>query len=229
MIDRGHTVEPPVPLSDDEIAFWAGLPSWTLTEALFLLSGHKPPYHESAFLHIQDHFWSAYNQTRLAIRQGIICQKTVEAGETIFYDTPARWLAWADRIGPAHIEVDDRMRRALSQMADSPDGTVKEEPQPAVSKSKAIAEDRDGGRPKLKQGKGRPTLMTEIEAAYKELRDAEEIDFDAPLNKLYGPIRKKVRAYKNDPSLKKGLGIEAIRKVISPPFETGKSARSTSP
>ncbi len=76
---------------------------------------------------------------------------------------------------------------------------------------------------------GRPTYKPEIEAAYKALRDAKEIDFDAPKNKLYEPIRKKVRAYKDDPSLEKGLQNEAIRKVIYPLFETDKSARPTSP
>lgn len=76
---------------------------------------------------------------------------------------------------------------------------------------------------------GRPTYRPEIEAAYKALRDAKEIDFDAPKNKLYEPIRKKVRAHKNDPSLEKGLQDEAIRKVIYQLFETDKSARPTSP
>ena len=76
---------------------------------------------------------------------------------------------------------------------------------------------------------GRPTFMTEIEAAYKELRDAKEIDFDAPKNKLFEPIREKVRAYKNDLSLQRGLGDEAIRKAIHPLFEKDKSAHSTSP
>ncbi len=188
-----HTGQPLVPLSDEDIADRAGLPSWTMTEALFWLGGYRSPGYESD-RHMQDHFWNAYTQARLAIRQGDICQKTVEGGETIFYDRPAHWLAWADRIGPERIKVDERMCQALSQTA-----------------------------------AGRPTLKTEIEAAYKELRDAEEIDFDAPKNKLYEPIRKKVRAYKNAPSLEKGLQNEAIRKVIYQLFETDKSARSTSP
>ena len=147
LVDRGYTVEPLVPLvvfrnfrcsgtpvSDDEIVDRAELPSWTMTQALFWLGGYRSPGYEST-RHMQDHFFDAYTQARLAIRQGDICQKTVEGGETIFYDRPENWLAWADRIGPEYIKVDERMRRALSQVADSPDGTVKEEPQPIVSKA----------------------------------------------------------------------------------------------
>ena len=194
LVDRGYTVEPlSYPFRDDEIADRAELPSWTMTEALFWLGGYRSPGYESD-RHMQDHFWYAYHHAVISIEEGILCKKKVRAGETIFTDSTAHWLAWADRIGPEHIKVDERVRRALSQTA-----------------------------------AGRPTLKTEIEAAYKELRDAKEIDFDAPKNKLYEPIRKKVRAYKNDPSLEKGLQNEAIRKVIYQLFETDKSARPTSP
>ena len=77
-----HTGEPLAAITDDDVAYRAKLPSWTLTEALFLLSGHKPPGYEST-RHMQDHFWNAYTQARLAIRQGDLCQKTEEAGETV--------------------------------------------------------------------------------------------------------------------------------------------------
>lgn len=113
-LPRVYTGEPLVPISDDDVAYLAKLPSWTLTEALFRLSGHKPPGYESV-RYMQDHFWDAYTQARLAIRQGDICQKTVEAGETIFFDRPARWLAWADSIGPEDIKVDERVRRAIGK------------------------------------------------------------------------------------------------------------------
>ncbi len=117
LMASGYTVVPLVPLSDDEIADRAELPSWTMTEALFWLGGYRSPGYESD-RHMQDHFWDAYTPARLAIRQGDLCQKTVEAGETIFFDRPARWLVWADSIGPEHIKVDERVRRALSQKAD---------------------------------------------------------------------------------------------------------------
>ncbi len=119
-VPKVHTAQPLVPLSDDEIADRAELPSWTMTEALFWLGGYRSPGYESA-RDMQDHSWNAYTQARLAVRQGRLCQKTVEAGETIFFDRPVRWLAWADGIGPKYIKVDERVRRALSQTADNPD------------------------------------------------------------------------------------------------------------
>ena len=146
LMASGYTVVPLVPLSDDEIAYRAGDPLWTLTGALFLLSGYKPPGYEST-RQIQDHFWPAYDRAWKAIKVGALCKEQEWAGERVFIDTPANWFAWADRIGPEHIKVDKRMRRALSQMADTPDGTVKEGARPVVSKSKAGAEDRDDGRP----------------------------------------------------------------------------------
>ncbi len=76
---------------------------------------------------------------------------------------------------------------------------------------------------------GRPTYKSEIAAAYRELLDAGEIDFNAPKTRLYEPIRKKVREYKGDPSLEKGLRDEAIRKVIHPLFDGDKNERSASP
>ena len=75
---------------------------------------------------------------------------------------------------------------------------------------------------------GRPTLKPEIEAAYQDLLDAGEIDFDAPKKRLYEPIREKVRGDKSNPNLY-GLGDEAIRKVISPLFDADKNKRSASP
>ena len=75
----------------------------------------------------------------------------------------------------------------------------------------------------------RSRAETEIEAAYKELRDAGDIDFDAPKTMLYDPIRKKVRERKGAPTLDQGLGKEAIRKAISRLFEGDKKARAASP
>ena len=96
---------------------------------------------------------------------------------------------------------------------------------PAVLPEPAIIA---GGASRARIG-GRPTLEPEIKAAYKELLDAGKIDFDAPKIRLYEPIREKVREHKGDPSLQRGLGKEAIRKVISPLFEADKNKRSASP
>ena len=149
---------------------------------------------------------------------------------------------WVEFPGAYGVSVSGRPIILLDALeaAFNPDGTVKEEPQPVASKSTAGAEDRNDERPELKQdegrppdkqpgSKGRPTFKTEIEATYKELRDAGDINFGAPQNRLYEPIRQKIRAYKNDPSLEKGLQEEAIRKVISPLFEADKNKRPGSP
>ena len=79
------------------------------------------------------------------------------------------------------------------------------------------------------QKAGRPSLGPEIEAAYKELRAAGEIDFNGPKKWLYEPIRKKVQEHEDNPNLKKGLGDEALRKIIQPLFEADKNRRSASP
>ena len=76
---------------------------------------------------------------------------------------------------------------------------------------------------------GRPSLKLEIEAAYQDLHDAGEIDFNAPKKRLYEPIRGKVRERKGAPGLQQGLGDEAIRQFIHPLFEADKNKRSASP
>ena len=130
-VPQVHTGEPLVPISDDDVAYRAKLPHWTLTQALFLLSGYKPPGYEST-RHMQDHFWSAYSQAVLSIEVGDLCRKIERAGEPCFIDRPVRWLAWADSIGPEHIKVDERVRRALSQKAGTTVPTADAPQPPAV-------------------------------------------------------------------------------------------------
>ncbi len=127
-LPRVYTVEPLVPISDEDLAYRAKLDHWTMTDALFWLSGHRSPGYEST-RHMQDHFWDAYMLAVHAIEAGKLCRKIERAGKTIFMDSPKNWLAWADRIGPEYIKVDERMRRALSQMADP--GKRAEAPKPA--------------------------------------------------------------------------------------------------
>lgn len=137
-VPQGHTGEPLVPISDDDVAYRAKRPHWTLTEALFLLSGYRPPGYEST-RHMQDHFWFAYHEATASIEIGDLCRKIERAGEPCFIERPVRWLAWADSIGPEHIRVDERMRRALSQKA---------EPNPApVSKGGATVTTVDAPQP----------------------------------------------------------------------------------
>ena len=124
-LPRVFTVEPLNQISDKALVHCATLPHWTLTEALFFLSGYEPPGYElsgheppgyESIRHMQDHFWSAYGRAVRAIQLGDLCRKIEQAGKTIYVDRPTRWLAWADSIGPKRIKVDERVRRALSQL-----------------------------------------------------------------------------------------------------------------
>ena len=179
-VPQVHTGEPLVPISDDEIADRAVLPSWTLTEALFWLGGYRSPGYEST-RHMQDHFWSAYTQARLAIRQGVLCQKTVEAGVTIFFDSPAHWLAWADKIGPEYIKVDERMRRALSQKAGATVPTA-DAPQPDVTTGGAdLGKQENSKRRKTRRPepkidvKIKSRIKAVLSASYKKWPTAKEL------------------------------------------------------
>lgn len=74
---------------------------------------------------------------------------------------------------------------------------------------------------------GRPSHRTEIQAAYKKLVEAGEIDFDAPKTATYEPIRQKVRRVLGNEVA--GLGDEAIRLVIAPLFDRDKAAKALCP
>lgn len=67
---------------------------------------------------------------------------------------------------------------------------------------------------------GRPTFRAQILEAFFKLSENGEVDFDAPMVKLYEPIRQMIRDQTGDQTLIKSLGKEAIRKVISTPFAT---------
>ena len=114
--------EPLVRLSDDEITYRAGRGKWTVTEALFYLTGHKPLGYESAD-HLQDHFRPAYHQAMDAILMGNICRKIEQAGETVFIDSPAKWFAWADNLGPKYIKIDERVRQEIFRLKASRGGS----------------------------------------------------------------------------------------------------------
>lgn len=64
---------------------------------------------------------------------------------------------------------------------------------------------------------GRPSTRHEILAAYIDLRDNDkDVDYDAPLNRIYPKIRKKVG------ESRKGFGDEAIRTAITGRFQDDK-------
>ena len=155
-----HTGEPLVPLSDDDVAYRSKMFHWTMTEALFLLSGYKPPGYESD-RHMQDHFWPAYDQAVRAIEMGKICRKIERAGKRVFIDSPTNWLVWADSLGPKYLEVDKRMRRALSGKTD------RRSTRTVLSKESRI---KGGSGPRYDRG-----LQEFINRLYSEFKQRNEL------------------------------------------------------
>ena len=113
-----------VQLSDEELADLVRLRHWTMTEAFFWLQGQRSPgieYSEG----LRAWYPSAYNDAVRAIEIGELGQKVMRAGERVFIDTPTNWLAWADSLAPADLNVDERVRRLL------PSGERRAEPAPS--------------------------------------------------------------------------------------------------
>ena len=203
-LPKVHTGQRLVPMSDDDLAHRADDASWTLTEALFLLSGHKPPGYEST-RHLQDHFWCAYRKAHLAIRAGDICRETKEAGEHIFFDRPARWLAWADKLGPERFVVDDRVRKAIqgpqpsdNSSSSKPSKSVAPEQSPAAEAEVARRPKAQPTRPAAKRrrrGGPRPgpylaPLNEYLEFLYNKNHGLTYFD-EIPLNRICENVRQK--------------------------------------
>ncbi len=169
-LPRVHTGEPLVRLSDDEITYRADRGKWTLTEALFYLTGHKPLGYESAD-HLQDHFRPAYHQAVDAIEMGNICRKIKRAGETVFIDSPANWFAWADSLGPKYIKVDKRMRRAIQKEPVPPDLTADN---PAGTKADCAFKKKKVGKSLSREPVRRADLTRFIQKRFAGLLKAGE-------------------------------------------------------
>ena len=78
--------------------------------------------------------------------------------------------------------------------------------------------------PKGHRRPGRPTLVPEIGDAYRALKDVGKVNFNVPKTTLYKAIRKRICNCRNDITIDKnghprGLGDEAIRRVITPLWE----------
>lgn len=67
------------------------------------------------------------------------------------------------------------------------------------------------------RGRGHPSRADEIRLAYRSLRDAEKIDFEA-LSRNYGRILDQACHFNADPSNKKGLKRGAVRTAIREEF-----------
>ena len=90
-------------------------------------------------------------------------------------------------------------------------------------------ENVEGWRPKKALAaarRGRPTRKEEIKEAFGRLRDEGELDNCETLSQVYPLVRREVcKAAKGNDN--KGLGDEAIRKVISKPFQELFEARKS--
>jgi hypothetical protein len=96
-------------------------------------------------------------------------------------------------------------------------------PEPAAAAATEIRES-----PRLKLGddpprreRGRPTMKATVEKAFSEISD-EEIDFTKPMTCVYPKVRRRITG---STAKAKGLGDEALRKVIRPLFEARKTSR----
>ena len=77
-----------------------------------------------------------------------------------------------------------------------------------------------GPEPLAVRRRGRPTQHTEIIAAYNALAERGEVDFRAPLVRLFPKIRNRISRNIGVPILTlKGVGDEAIRRTIRPLFD----------
>lgn len=81
------------------------------------------------------------------------------------------------------------------------------------------SEPPSGGGRKEHRKVGRPSTKREIEKIYTALRDAGEVDYNAPKNAVYEKIRGKVEKGRG------GFGNEAIRRAIKPLFDSEKKLR----
>ena len=78
------------------------------------------------------------------------------------------------------------------------------------------SEPPSGGGRKEHLKVGRPSTKREIEERYEALRDAGEVDYNAPKKVVYEKIRGKVKKGRG------GFGNEAIRRAIKPFFDRDK-------
>ncbi len=107
---------PLVPLKTKALNAYLRLDTWTLTEALFILNGKKPPGFESSS-ELMSHFMDAYHLAVNSIMSGNLCRKITVAGEWRFIESPTRWLSWAE-MKNLHVAEAVRAKMMLAESAD---------------------------------------------------------------------------------------------------------------
>jgi hypothetical protein len=81
-----------------------------------------------------------------------------------------------------------------------------------------------GSEPFALRRRGRPTQQGEIVAAYNALSARGEIDFKAPMVRVFEKIRDRISRNSGVPiPTLKGVGDEAIRRTIRPLFDRDRS------
>ncbi len=111
-----HSPGPLVPLSEDDLDAYLRLDTWTLTQALFILSGNRPPGIESSS-ESMSHFPDAYHLAVNSIKSGTLCREITVAGERRFIESPTRWFSWAERKS-LHVAEEVRAKMMLGESAD---------------------------------------------------------------------------------------------------------------
>lgn len=84
-----------------------------------------------------------------------------------------------------------------------------------------------GPEPPSSPRRGRPTQQRAIISAYKALAERGEVDFKAPMVRLFPKIRNRISRNRGVPILTlKGVGDEAIRRTIRPLFDRDRSQKT---
>ncbi len=115
-----RTPLPLLPLEDAALDYKLKLDSWTLTEALFILHGYKPPGFETSD-ELMSHFPDAYNLAVNSILSGTFCREILVAGERQFIESPARWFGWALEKG---LPVADAVRAKMTAEEETHEGVA---------------------------------------------------------------------------------------------------------
>ena len=53
-------IYPLEPIKEDELAYWFRMDRWTMGEAMYLMSGHRPVGYDDEDTALQDHFMTEY-------------------------------------------------------------------------------------------------------------------------------------------------------------------------
>ncbi len=157
---------PLVPLTEDELDAYLRLDTWTLTEALFILSGNRPPGFESSS-ELMSHFLDAYHLAVNSIKSGNLCREIAVAGKPHFIESPTRWFSWAEKksLHVAEAVRTEMMRgESMVEKADAPPQGTR-----GLATKSSLNEDRPSTPPVSKGG----TTVTTVDAPQPDAETPE--------------------------------------------------------